>query len=274
MATIIPCMDQDTQDFSHTAWHRACSLAADALAATQDPRRLALGLGLAQAHKVTLTLTEEQEDYAQVASGRKIYSITTAGKCPCEDAHRGHTCKHLLAVMITQNAIPFGGSVETLAEEAFLATPAEEPVQAAQSLPPAPTPHIQIDNPAGFNFKARVGNGELWYTFHDVSDERLMARLSVILPQLQEMVAEAEERLVQRQKTQKASPPPEVMIDGSGILPRSTSNGTKPHPDTNDTNREWCSVHQVEMTFYPANERGPGWYSHRLGQGGYCRGGN
>lgn len=125
----------------------------------------------------------------------------------------------------------------------------------------------QVDNPAGFNFKARVGSTELWYTFHDVDDEHLLARLKIVLPQLQTLV----EAYEVRSKNGPVAP-----ISGNGTLPASSNNGTRPRPpiDGNDTDRSWCPHHQVQMDWHPENERGPGWYSHRLGSGGYCRGGN
>jgi hypothetical protein len=39
-----------------------------------------------------------------------------------------------------------------------------------------------------------------------------------------------------------------------------------------DNDPSWCTRHQVTMTWHNGNERGPGWFSHRLADGSYCKG--
>jgi hypothetical protein len=34
----------------------------------------------------------------------------------------------------------------------------------------------------------------------------------------------------------------------------------------------WCLKHQVTMRWHEGNARGPGWFSHQLADGSYCRG--
>ena len=34
----------------------------------------------------------------------------------------------------------------------------------------------------------------------------------------------------------------------------------------------WCARHDVTMTWHDGNDRGPGWSSHRLADGRYCKG--
>ena len=34
----------------------------------------------------------------------------------------------------------------------------------------------------------------------------------------------------------------------------------------------WCPKHQVTMRWHDGNARGPGWFSHQLADGSYCKG--
>jgi hypothetical protein len=34
----------------------------------------------------------------------------------------------------------------------------------------------------------------------------------------------------------------------------------------------WCPKHQVTMRWHEGNARGPGWFSHQLADGSYCKG--
>jgi len=34
----------------------------------------------------------------------------------------------------------------------------------------------------------------------------------------------------------------------------------------------WCHTHQVTMRWHEGNARGPGWFSHQLADGSYCKG--
>jgi hypothetical protein len=57
-----------------------------------------------------------------------------------------------------------------------------------------------------------------------------------------------------------------------------TGNGTRKPPappalePTNDTDLSWCSKHQATMRWHEGNARGPGWFSHQLADGSYCKG--
>ena len=39
-----------------------------------------------------------------------------------------------------------------------------------------------------------------------------------------------------------------------------------------DPDPSWCSTHQVTMRWHEGNARGPGWFSHQLADGSYCKG--
>jgi hypothetical protein len=55
-----------------------------------------------------------------------------------------------------------------------------------------------------------------------------------------------------------------------------TSNGTGTTLTPPATSREyepsWCAKHQVTMRWHDGNSRGPGWFSHQLTDGSYCKG--
>jgi hypothetical protein len=39
-----------------------------------------------------------------------------------------------------------------------------------------------------------------------------------------------------------------------------------------DHDPSWCLTHQVTMRWHDGNARGPGWFSHQLTDGSYCKG--
>ena len=39
-----------------------------------------------------------------------------------------------------------------------------------------------------------------------------------------------------------------------------------------DHDPSWCPTHQVTMRWHDGNARGPGWFSHQLADGSYCKG--
>jgi hypothetical protein len=39
-----------------------------------------------------------------------------------------------------------------------------------------------------------------------------------------------------------------------------------------DHDPSWCLKHQVTMRWHDGNARGPGWFSHQLADGSYCKG--
>lgn len=299
-------MQTSESDRPQLDWERACIIASQSFPG-YEPTYLARGLDIAQRRHVTLNLNDEEEEYAVVQSGKKSYTITKRGECPCPDSLKGQVCKHLMALDITLAA------TRVLEEEYETSVAIQEATTEAipaEIIPPTSSPiapvlaevrtRTIVENPAGANFKARIGTMELWYTWHDTTDEALKARLQTMLPELQEIVLACEERQRDREqavkeeaKKQKASEPEAtitvtteqlnahiakaVKAALSGYsLPAATSNGIKPNGGDQhaDTNPAWCAVHGEEMVWHPANDRGPGWYSHRLGMGGYCKGGN
>jgi len=39
-----------------------------------------------------------------------------------------------------------------------------------------------------------------------------------------------------------------------------------------DHEPSWCLKHQAKMRWHDGNARGPGWFSHQLADGSYCKG--
>lgn len=313
MSTISPAQSINTHrrqkgvhmaGYENEAWENACMIEAELLSDYHEAGRVVRGLKLAQNGMVTFAPHENPLAYAVVKSGSVFYEISHDLQCECKDFHTeaARACKHIIAALITEKAMaalaPPKDSNEDLpwepeppADDALRSVeenPTPEPASAPMpedlsildvpEMPaplvvdtPAPPPSVSIENPAGYNLKARVGNIEHWYTLHEANDERLIARLKVVVPAFYEIVRRCEE-----EEQAKRQHPPQAPIHGTGTLPSSTQNGTKPQPPLagNDTDRSWCPHHEVHMEWHPANERGPGWYSHRLGSGGFCRGGN
>jgi hypothetical protein len=67
----------------------------------------------------------------------------------------------------------------------------------------------------------------------------------------------------------------------------SRNNGQNPQPRTaaahqppeaerlasaHDHDPSWCPKHQITMRWHDGNARGPGWFSHQLADGSYCKG--
>jgi len=106
------------------AWQRFCTQAAEALRPQHDAERLSKALALAQGGHVEV----EDDGFAVVTSGTKLYHVQADGTCDCPDYHhRGTPCKHVLAVLI-----------DARAQE--LAAPSPRPAKAATAGEPPTAP--------------------------------------------------------------------------------------------------------------------------------------
>ena len=119
------------------AWQRFCAQAAEALSPQPDAERLSKALALAQGGHVEV----EDDGFAVVTSGTKLYHVQADGTCDCPDyQHRGSTpCKHVLAVLI-----------HTRAQELATPSPRPTPPAAASSAPaqpPAPAKPARLGRP-------------------------------------------------------------------------------------------------------------------------------
>ena len=261
------------------AWQRACALVADQVGTQRhcEPQRLAKGLALAQAGQVTLISGQDQvealEDvYATVSSGRTRYRITNDGICECPDYGKSPTvmCKHLIALELHQEATVL------LERQRIDGKPSPMPSTVDQGAVPR---RCHVENPAGANFKARIGNAELWYTWHGETDEEVLERMRTCLPTLQAILTACETQHADREAAAQAQRQAEARdLAAKTAADDDARTRTVPAPTltpSHDTDRSWCPHHHLTMSLH-TNDRGS-WYSHvegtlPNGKPRYCRG--
>jgi hypothetical protein len=136
-----------------------------------------------------------------------------------------------------------------------------------------------------------------------VDDLKLQRRATMSLPWLQEILhgckanlaarqQEAERILKQAEEERQAqarSLDEQIAAAVAAAMQAQTSrnNGQNPQqrtaaahqpPDADglasapDHDPSWCPKHQVTMRWHEGNARGPGWFSHQLADGSYCKG--
>jgi hypothetical protein len=298
------------EDAATLRWQQACVQATNTLTALPNGRyvsvrmeRMRQGLELAQRSAVTLP-DEGEELSAVVRSGNNLYQVDThLLTCTCAD-YRKHlqACKHLLAVEIHVGAL---GLLPPLPEPAADTPAVVETVTPALVPDPAPTPLAPptaaqwptSEAPASMNVKLRVGNNfELMYTARDTNDRDLQARMTPLLPWLAEVMAACEANYEARKQPEaqaKATPPPapaERNLDeqiAAAITAAMQAQATRRNganaPATPEAHAKltaaphehepsWCPKHQLTMRWHDGNSRGPGWFSHQLADGSYCKG--
>src|SRR3989442_5747614 len=297
------------EDAATLRWQQACVQAANTLTALPHGRyvnvrmeRMRPGLELAQRGAVTLPEDGEQLS-AVVRSGHNIYQVDTRLlTCTCADYQKHlQACKHLLATEIHTGALGLAGRAEEP-----LTSPATEPA-ITTSLPPAAptTASCPIsEEPASLNIKLKIGNMELMFTMRDVDDLKLQRRATMSLPWLQDILhgceanlparqQEAEHRRQQAEEERQAqarSLDEQIAAAVAAAMQAQTSrnNGHSPQQRTaaappqppeverlasaHDHDPSWCPKHQVTMRWHEGNARGPGWFSHQLADGSYCKG--
>jgi len=269
--------------------------------------RMRQGLELAQRGAVTLPEDGEQFS-AVVRSGNNVYQVDTRLlTCPCADYQKHlQACKHLLAAEIHLGALGLlppepapapEPDAHALARAAFEAQ--EQALLTAP--PPAAAPSTASwpisEAPASLNIKLKIGNMELMLTMRDVDDLKLQRRAAMSLPWLQEILHGCEANLAARQqeaeeerKVQQRSLDEQIAAAVAAAMKAQTSrtNGQNPQqrtaaappqpPDAeglasaHDHDPSWCPKHQVTMRWHDGNARGPGWFSHQLADGSYCKG--
>jgi len=288
------------EDAATLRWQQACVQAANTLTALPNGRyvnvrmeRMRQGLELAQRGAVTLPEEGEQLS-AVVRSGNNVYQVDTCLlTCPCADYQKHlQACKHLLAVEIHLGAlglVPPDGPAPAAAEEP---APVQDP---APTAPPPSTARWPISEaPASLNIKLKIGNMELMLTMRDVDDLKLQRRATMSLPWLQEILHGCEANLAARQQAeaerqaQARSLDEQIAAAVAAAMQAQTSstNGQSPQQCTappqppeaerlanaHDHDPSWCPKHQVTMRWHDGNARGPGWLSHQLADGSYCKG--
>jgi len=297
------------EDAATLRWQQACVQAANNLTALPNGRyvtvrmeRMRQGLELAQ--RGAVTLPEDGEDLsAVVRSGNNVYQVDTRLlTCTCADYQKHlQACKHVLATEIHTGAL----GLAARAEEP-LNPPAPEPALNTSLPPAAPTTASWpiSEAPASLNIKLKIGNMELMYTMRDVDDLKLQRRATMSLPWLQEILHGCEANLAARQQeaertlkqaeeerqAQARSLDEQIAAAVAAAMKAQTSrnNGHSPQqrtaaappqpPDAeglasaHDHDPSWCATHQVTMRWHDGNARGPGWFSHQLADGSYCKG--
>jgi len=264
--------------------------------------RMRQGLELAQ--RGAVTLPEDGEDLsAVVRSGNNVYQVDTRLlTCPCADYQKHvQACKHLLAVEVHLGALGLAGRAEEP-----LNPPALEPALNTSLPTPAPTTASWpiSEAPASLNIKLKIGHMELMYTMRDVDDLKLQRRATMSLPWLQDILHGCEAHLAARQQeaehsrqqaeeerqAQARSLDEQIAAAVAAAMQAqaSSTNGPSPQQRTaasppqppvvdglasaHEHEPGWCLKHQVTMRWHDGNARGPGWFSHQLANGSYCKG--
>jgi hypothetical protein len=274
------------------AWRQTCVHATDALRTQYAGERLSTALALAQDGAVVL----DADGRAVVTSGANRYEVQADGTCTCPDyARRQVPCKHVLAVLIHSQTL-------ALLEPTPAPWDAAPPVpQAAPTATPpvAPTAadwHVQ-EAPASCCLRLRVGDIELMYTMRDVSDAELTSRVQHLVPWVQDVLAQAQERQAQlaalraqraaarpaaatAQAPAQAAPADVQTLIQQAVHQALTTQQANGHlstpaatPTADDQATGFCSLHQVAMPSHTDAETGDTWQSHWCEEERrYCRG--
>jgi len=292
------------EDAATLRWQQACVQAANTLTALPNGRYVSVRMermrqGLELAQRGAVSLPEDGEDLsAVVRSGSNLYQVDTRLlTCTCADYQKHlQACKHLLAVEVHLGALGLLPPYE----------PEPAPVQdPAPTAPPPSTARWPISEaPASLNIKLKVGNMELMYTMRDVDDLKLQRRATMSLPWLTDILHGCEANLAARQqeaehsrqqaeeerKAQARSLDEQIAAAVAAAMQAqaSSTNGQSPQQRTaaappqppeaerlanaHDHDSGWCPKHQVTMRWHEGNARGPGWLSHQLADGSYCKG--
>src|SRR6266702_6565558 len=130
----------------------------------------------------------------------------------------------------------------------------------------------------------------------DVDDLKLQRRATMSLPWLQEILHGCEANLAARQQAEEERQVQARSLDeqiaaavaaamqaqtsrNHGHSPQQRTAAAPPQPpeadglaSAHDHDSSWCPKHQVTMRWHEGNARGPGWFSHQLADGSYCKG--
>ena len=264
------------EDDTLLAWQRFCTQAAEALRAQHDPERLSKALALAQGGHVEV----EDDGFAVVTSGTKLYHVQADGGCDCPDAqHRSAPCKHVLAVLIHTRAQELVAPTPSPAKAGAAAEPPAAPSAPAKA--PRPTkPRSSAawdvhEAPVSSCFKIRVGALEWTHTMRGSDDAELQTRLQTFLPTFRAIATGLDAMHAEREaaKAAPAAPTPQptsAPADLQTLIQQAVQQalngqapGTAPSgPAPDDQQTGFCSIHQVPME-QKHNDRGT-FYGHWL----------
>ena len=283
------------EDDTLIAWQRFCAQAAEALRPQHDPERLTKALALAQGGHVEV----EDDGFAVVTSGTKLYHVQADGRCDCPDSqHRSAPCKHVLAVLIHTRAQELVAPTPSPAKAGAAAEPPAAPSAPAKaSRPTKPRSSAAWDvheAPVSSCFKIRVGALEWTHTMRGSDDAELQTRLQTFLPTFRAIAAALDAMHAEREAAkaapaaprQPAPQPTSAPADLQTLIqqavqqalaaqaaangqapgtppPAPPSTGTAPSgPAPDDQQTGFCSIHQVQME-QKHNDRGT-FYGHWL----------
>jgi hypothetical protein len=296
------------EDAATLRWQQACVQAANNLTALPNGRYVSVRMermrqGLELAQRGAVSLSEDGEELsAAVRSGSMLYQIDMRLlTCTCADYQKHvQACKHVLAAEIHTGALGLAGHAEEP-----LTSSATEPAITTSLPPAAPTTASWpiSEAPASLNIKLKVGHLELMYTMRDVDDLKLQRRATLSLPWLQEILHGCEANLGARQQEAECRRPQAeeerqaqarsldeqiaAAVQAAMRAQATRNNGQSSQqrtatahqpPDAEglasapDHEPGWCPTHQVTMRWHEGNARGPGWFSHQLADGSYCKG--
>ncbi len=154
---------------------------------TQD--RLTKALDLVLSNAVLLY----PDNTASVNSGSRRYTVAN-GSCSCADAtHRGHLCKHQLAVDIHRRAMALLQDTPAVA-----ANDAAPTAAVAEPSPPASAQWDVREAQTSCYLEFRVPSLKLGYTIRGATDPEVLTRLTQYLPTLQDIIEGYEERSAAR----------------------------------------------------------------------------
>jgi hypothetical protein len=284
------------EDADTLRWQQACVQASNTLTALPHGRYVSVRMermrqGLELAQRGAVTLPDDAEAFsAVVRSGNNVYQVDTRLlTCTCADYQKHlQACKHLLATEVHLGALGLVAPVPPAVGSETSATP--EPALSVASEPRAAATWPTSEAPASMNIKLKVNHMEVMYTARDTNDRDLQDRMTRVLPWLTEVLAACEANAAARQqeaarshqqadeeRQAQARSLDEQIAAAVAAAIHAQANSTPPPrapqvEPTNDTDRSWCHTHQVTMRWHEGNARGPGWFSHQLADGGYCKG--
>ena len=192
------------EDETLLAWQRFCAQAAEALRAQHDPERLTKALALAQGGHVEV----EDDGFAVVTSGTKLYHVQADGRCDCPDSqHRSAPCKHVLAVLIHAQAQAL--VAPSPAKAAGAAEPPAAPAKPTRQAKPRHSAAWDVhEAPVSSCFKIRVGAFEWTHTMRATDDAELHTRVQAFVPTFREVVAALDALQAEREAAKAAPVPP------------------------------------------------------------------
>ena len=297
------------EDAATLRWQQACVQAANTLTALPNGRyvtvrmeRMRQGLELAQRGAVTLP-EDGEELSAVVRSGSNVYQVDTRLlTCTCADYQKHlQACKHLLAVEIHLGAL---GLLPPDAPEPAAAEP--EPAQAsgahgsgtehrelAHQRSARLAQHQAQDRPHGVHVHhAGCGRSEAAAPGHHepALAQDILHGCEANLAARQQEAERSRQQAEEERQAQARSLDEQIAAAVAAAMQAQASrtNGHSPQQHTaaappqppeaeglasaHDHDPSWCPKHQVTMRWHEGNARGPGWFSHQLADGSYCKG--